>query len=114
VIDMNSIDANQGAYLLSAQQRHDLVCGRTRPGAADYFGQPARRPRAISSFDDDAAIGSAPEGTFSAGFYAQVIADPLRDRYLAIARDLCWHRVLRIARPGYPAKNSKIVAGVDG
>jgi hypothetical protein len=57
---------------------------------------------------------AAPEGNLDAGFQTQVVADPLRDRYAAIARDLGWHRGLRIASGLIRRKVGKIVAGVDG
>jgi hypothetical protein len=51
----------------------------------------ARRSHPVSSFDDDAAVGSAPEGDLSARLYPPIVADPLRDRYSAVARHLRWH-----------------------
>src|ERR1700676_700595 len=101
--------------LFPAQHRHYLVGGRTGTGAATKLLKTAQRARLVGSFDNDAAVGGAPEGNLDAGFQTQVVADPLRDRYAAIARDLGWHRGLRIRAFGLiRRKVGKISSFVDG
>jgi len=90
-ISNRTFESTKVTGLVPARDCHDLIGGETWTCNTNQSRKSTGLPRAIGLFDDNTAVRSAAEFNPAARCDAEMIADRLWNRYLALARDCRCH-----------------------